>query len=700
MKKFFKKIFMGVLCGALLFDGVYAAAETRVDGGKVDTFFRCNLLDDGWVGLTGSGGRFVFDSTPATDTISVTSSDFIAPTLYGSVSASGGITIGSTTNATKGTITLGTGTTDAIDWATGNVIYVPIGGSIEAYHDAATAGDTLILASGTYTITDDIDISKAINIVGQGVWTGTSGAGTLITCATATKNCFDISASNLRISNLSIANSGGNSAICINVAADLTGIVLTNLELAYSSTSGLGAYGIVSNSSLTVRDCIGTASGTGQNAFIYLNNSSTNTTDIVANVYNSRAVSTATGGAAGRNNYGYWAYNSNDANTVTINLYDCSAVMSAAPSSISNGVRSESVTTNTSTINVYGGSYSGANADVAQTGTNVLTLYGTTLVNGTTSGTITYAGTVVTGDSYIDDDLRIGYTTGQTDPATANIPNVTITTANSAVGHLGLESFNTTAARAASLSFLHSNSNTAGTLTTTDTAHSLGAIRFRGVDSGNNIDYGAYIQVIQNGAAGTTVPTDIICATADGTNSVAERFRIENDGDVNIGIASSSELRPDFKIIADADSDAADTDDTLTVTLTPNADPTLSTWGFTSTQSKGYSFDKGIIYTPEAVTGTEITVALSVAKVVSEITTDSAGATQADAFSLADGVAGQIKIIVYRVETDAGDTAVITPATALGFVSITFDTPGESCMLVYSTTTGWVIVSNNGGAIA
>ncbi|MBU2249612.1 MAG: hypothetical protein KKD77_22890, partial [Gammaproteobacteria bacterium] len=44
-----------------------------------------------------------------------------------------------------------------IYWNGGNVTYVPLTGDIEAYVAAATAGDTLVLAAGTYTITDDID---------------------------------------------------------------------------------------------------------------------------------------------------------------------------------------------------------------------------------------------------------------------------------------------------------------------------------------------------------------------------------------------------------------------------------------------------------------------------------------------------------------------------------------------------------------
>ena len=57
---------------------------------------------------------------------------------------------------------------------------------------------------------------------------------------------------------------------------------------------------------------------------------------------------------------------------------------------------------------------------------------------------------------------------------------------------------------------------------------------------------------------------------------------------------SINESQPKFQIVGDADSDAADTSETVQLTLTPNATPTLATWDFTSTQSAGYNFDKNV----------------------------------------------------------------------------------------------------------
>jgi len=90
----------------------------------------------------------------------------------------------------------------------------------------------------------------------------------------------------------------------------------------------------------------------------------------------------------------------------------------------------------------------------------------------------------------------------------------------------------------------------------------------------------------------------------------------------------------------------------------------------------------------QAITGAG---AINLTTGVTEITTDSA-----DAFSLANGTVGQIKIITLKV--DAGD-ATITPSTFAGGSTITMGDAGDSIMLTYATTIGWVILSNNGCAI-
>lgn len=71
--------------------------------------------------------------------------------------------------------------------------------------------------------------------------------------------------------------------------------------------------------------------------------------------------------------------------------------------------------------------------------------------------------------------------------------------------------------------------------------------------------------------------------------------------------------------------------------------------------------------------------------------------TGANALTLADGTDGQLKIIVMK--TDGGD-GTLTPTTKTGFSTITFNDIGDSCILLFTTTTGWTIVGQNGCTVA
>ena len=67
------------------------------------------------------------------------------------------------------------------------------------------------------------------------------------------------------------------------------------------------------------------------------------------------------------------------------------------------------------------------------------------------------------------------------------------------------------------------------------------------------------------------------------------------------------------------------------------------------------------------------------------------------ALTLADGTAGQIKTIT--MITDGGD-ATLTPTTKTGFSTITFNDVGDSVILQFHTTKGWMILANNGATAA
>jgi hypothetical protein len=71
--------------------------------------------------------------------------------------------------------------------------------------------------------------------------------------------------------------------------------------------------------------------------------------------------------------------------------------------------------------------------------------------------------------------------------------------------------------------------------------------------------------------------------------------------------------------------------------------------------------------------------------------------TGSDTLTLANGSAGQIKIIT--VIAGAG-SLTITPATRLGYASITATNAGDAVVLMYiNNTSGWAVLSNQGCAL-
>ena len=84
--------------------------------------------------------------------------------------------------------------------------------------------------------------------------------------------------------------------------------------------------------------------------------------------------------------------------------------------------------------------------------------------------------------------------------------------------------------------------------------------------------------------------------------------------------------------------------------------------------------------------------AVNVTDMFTSLTTTGA----AQALTLANGTAGQIKIISHVVD---GGSAVLTPTTKIGFTTITFTAVGDSATLVY-TAAGWAIIGISGAVAA
>jgi len=62
-----------------------------------------------------------------------------------------------------------------------------------------------------------------------------------------------------------------------------------------------------------------------------------------------------------------------------------------------------------------------------------------------------------------------------------------------------------------------------------------------------------------------------------------------------------------------------------------------------------------------------------------------------NALTLADGVVGQLKTIVYVAETAGGDTGILTPANFGNGTTITFNNLGEAVTLQFIGTEWWVV---------
>ena len=94
--------------------------------------------------------------------------------------------------------------------------------------------------------------------------------------------------------------------------------------------------------------------------------------------------------------------------------------------------------------------------------------------------------------------------------------------------------------------------------------------------------------------------------------------------------------------------------------------------------------------TPQAITSAG---AVNLTTAVTTVATSGA-----IALTLANGSTGQVKIIT--MITDGGD-ATLTPTTLNGYTTVTFNTDGDACILLYTdSTAGWSVIANQGCTLA
>lgn len=284
-----------------------------------------------------------------------------------------------------------------INWVAGNVTFVPQTGNIQTYIDSAVDGDTLVLASGEYSVANTITVNKQLNIVGQGnvgfvTFPILSSHGTVLSCTTNNVVALQVSSSNVRIAHLSISMTGDDS-MAVSTANNLSGLVFTDIDVLVECAGTAQAFTIY-GSNVVLRDLtfyVSSADSTASGVLVYNNNTTTQDTIVDAFIVTGVVV----GGAVSA--YTLECWNDNDDNTITLNLSE-SICKSLAGTPLDVAVVSHSTTTNNSIVNAYMCTFDGAVFDARQTGTNELNLGGSVLVNNSTFGTVTYRAAMVSGN--------------------------------------------------------------------------------------------------------------------------------------------------------------------------------------------------------------------------------------------------------------------------------------------------------------
>jgi hypothetical protein len=123
--------------------------------------------------------------------------------------------------------------------------------------------------------------------------------------------------------------------------------------------------------------------------------------------------------------------------------------------------------------------------------------------------------------------------------------------------------------------------------------------------------------------------------------------------------------------------------DTTTMTF-PSTSATIARTDAAQTFTGSQTFSGAIIGAVQALSGPG---AVNITTLTTAFTSTATG----NALTLADGVAGQIKTIVYVAEAAGGDTGILTPTNLGSATTITFNAVGDSVTLQFIGADWWVI---------
>lgn len=116
----------------------------------------------------------------------------------------------------------------------------------------------------------------------------------------------------------------------------------------------------------------------------------------------------------------------------------------------------------------------------------------------------------------------------------------------------------------------------------------------------------------------------------------------------------------------------------------PATNATLARTDAAQTFTGAQTFSGPIVGGAQALSGAG---AVNITQLVTKFTSTATG----DALTLADGVEGQIKIIVYVAEAAGADTGILTPTNLGAGTTITFNNVGDACILQFLGTDWWAI---------
>lgn len=282
------------------------------------------------------------------------------------------------------------------------------GTGIQAVIDEAEAGDVIQLGAGTFAITSAIIADNPLTIAGLG------RNATTLASTVANGYTFEASTSNITWRDFTATHVGAapTSIVCFlraySDSAKVSGIRLFNVDITVTNSGSFACVGLSgTNAEFVIDQCNIRAVGTLTPSYVYgayiygtpeggtLGNSYIRRSRIIAEHQGANSVDVI----------GLRHFISTGAAQQLITDAGCyfEGIGPAGATVVGAEVQGGG-----QALTMLGGHVAGADYDLRQLTSGVLTAIGTVLRNGTTNGTITYDGMVVAEDGYFSDDLYVG----------------------------------------------------------------------------------------------------------------------------------------------------------------------------------------------------------------------------------------------------------------------------------------------------